>query len=67
MTHPALEYINTAVSVAGFFVSRDLQVTVENVRNFSRDNINNLSADFEKPQEIAFLQKLVIDKICLRN
>jgi hypothetical protein len=61
MAHPALEYINTAATVAGFLISQDLKVTIENVRDFFRRNPSNLSTQFERPQELAFLQRLVID------
>ena len=61
MAHPALEYINTAVAIAGFLISQDLKVTVENVRAYFRLNPSNLNTQFEKPQELDFLHKLIID------
>lgn len=61
MAHPALEYINTAVTLASFLVSQDLQATAENVRSFFRRNPSDLANKFEQTHELAFVAKLVID------
>lgn len=62
MANEVLEYINTATAVAAFLISADLTATLQNVREYFRSHPSALSAQFEQPDEIAFVRALVIDR-----
>lgn len=61
MSNPTLEYLNAAVAVTAFLISKDLKTTVSNIRNYFKEFPNNFEKLFESEQEVAFLQ-FIIDK-----
>lgn len=61
MAHPALEYINTAVSLATFLISKELPATIDNIRSYFSTRKSIYAQKFQESQEIALVQKLVID------
>ena len=67
MAHPALDYINTAVALATFFIAEDLRVSISNVRSFFRSKPSRLAPEFEKLDAIEFLTQLVIDEELLKE